>query len=135
MWARSIIGMSKMQTTTRSGPREAEVQRIIILEVDKGKIIDGCIPDIVPVDRLYRDLNEKKVIRVELVMKDAANWFSCSGPDSSEIYSPHLRGTDQSRGSSESGYRGMSWLRTRKGGWSKEAGVRSFGSKCRKTLW
>ena len=88
MWARSFIGMGKLLTTTRSGPREAEVQRTIIRDVDTGKIIDDYTPDDEAHDRLYRNVNEKKNIRVELVMKDAAKWFRCSGSDISEIYSP-----------------------------------------------
>ena len=88
MWARSFIGMSKLLTTTRSGPQEAEVHRRIIRNADTGKLIDDCIPEDVPDDKLYRKLNEKMNIRVQLVMKDASKWFRHSGADISEVYSP-----------------------------------------------
>ena len=39
MWARSFVGMTRLITTTRSGPQEAEVKRRIIRNVDTGKII------------------------------------------------------------------------------------------------
>ena len=39
-------------------------------------------------EKLFRDLSEKRNIRIELAMKDAAKWFKNAGPDISEIYSP-----------------------------------------------
>ena len=75
MWARSFIGMSKLLTTTRSGPQESEVERRIIRDVDTGKVIDDCVPHMTSDAKLYRELVDKKNIRVELVMKDAAKWF------------------------------------------------------------
>ena len=39
-------------------------------------------------EKLFRGLPEKRNIRVELVMKDAAKWFRYAGPGISEIYSP-----------------------------------------------
>ena len=72
MWARSFIGMSKLITTTKSGPHESKVLRRIIRGVDTGKIIDDCIPELVADEKLFRELPEKRNLRVELVMKDAA---------------------------------------------------------------
>ena len=88
MWARSFIGMGKLLTSTRSGRRESEVYRRIIRNADTGKLIDDCLPNDVPDEKLYRKLNEKMNLRVELVMKDADKWFRRSGPDISEVYSP-----------------------------------------------
>ena len=88
MWARSFIGMSRLLTTTKSGPHESNVHRRIIRDVDTGKVIDDCIPELVADEKLFRGLPEKRNIRAELVMKFAAKWFRHAGPDISEIYSP-----------------------------------------------
>ena len=78
MWARTFIGMGKLLTSTRSGPCEADVLRRIIRDVDTGKVIDDCQPDIVPDATLFRSLPEKRNIRVELIMRDAAKWLPSS---------------------------------------------------------
>ena len=88
MWARSLIGMSRLLTTTKSGPHESKVLRRIIRDVDTGKVIDDCVPELVAHENLFRELPEKRNLRAELVMKDAAKWFRLVGPDISEIYSP-----------------------------------------------
>ena len=88
MWARSFIGMKRMLTTTRSGPPEADVLRRIIRDVESGKVLDDCHPDNEADEKLFRHFDEKKNIRVELVMKTAAKWFKIGGPDVAEIYSP-----------------------------------------------
>ena len=36
-------------------------------------------------EKIFMGLPEKRNIRVELVMKDAAKWFRHAGPDISEI--------------------------------------------------
>ena len=46
--------MSRLLTTTKSGPRESKVHRRIIRDVDTGKIIDDCIPDLGADDKLFR---------------------------------------------------------------------------------
>ena len=108
MWARSFVGMTKLLTTTRSGPQESEVQRRIVRNVDTGKILDDCVPDDTVDEKLYRTI-EKTNIRVELVMKDAAKWFRIQGPDISEIYSPPRI--------------------------AQEAGLRTYGGKVLKPGW
>ena len=62
--------------------------RRIIRDVDVGKVIDDCIPELVADEKLFRGLPEKRNIRVELVMKKAATRFRHAGPNISEIYSP-----------------------------------------------
>ena len=88
MWARSFVGMRRLLTTTKSGPHEPQVHRRIIRDVDTGMVLDDCIPELVGDAKLFRELPEKRNIRVELVMLDAAKWFKHAGPDISEIYSP-----------------------------------------------
>ena len=110
MWARSFIGMSRLLTTTRSGPCESEVKRRIIRNADTGKLIDDCEPEHVSDEKLFRDMKEKTNIRVELIMKNAAKWFKTAGPDVSEIYSPP-------RIAQEAGLRTYAGLRLRPG-WS-----------------
>ena len=79
--------MSRLLTTTKSEPNEPKVHRRIVRDVGTGKVIDDCIPDIVADEKLFRELPEKRNLRVEVVMKDAAKWFRHSRPDISEIYS------------------------------------------------
>ena len=86
MWAGSFIGMSRLLKTTKSGPHESKVLRRTIRDVDTGKVIDDCIPELVADEKLVRELPRN--LRIELVMKDAAKWFRHAGPNISEIYSP-----------------------------------------------
>ena len=67
---------------------ESKVHQRIIRDVDSGKVIDDCIPELVADEKLFRALPDKRNIRVELVMKNAAKWFRHAGPDISEIYTP-----------------------------------------------
>ena len=64
MWARSFIGMSRFLTTTKSGPHESKVHRRIIRDVDSGKVIDDCIPELVADEKLFRALPDKRNLRV-----------------------------------------------------------------------
>ena len=88
MWARSFIGMSRLLTSTKSGPQESDVRRRIIRDVDTGKVIGDCIPELVADEKLFRNVPKERNIRLELVMKDAAKWFRHAGPDISKIYGP-----------------------------------------------
>ena len=110
MWARSFIGMQRLITTTRSGPCESDVHRRIIRDADTGKLIDDCIPELTADEKLFRKIPEKRNIRIELVMKDAAKWFLKHGPDISEVYSPP-------RIAQEAGLRSYAGVRLRSG-WS-----------------
>ena len=60
-------------------PRVEGVRRII-RDVDTGKVIDDCIPELVADEKLFRELPEKRNLRVEVAQGP--------GPDISEIYSP-----------------------------------------------
>ena len=60
MWARSSIGMSRLLTTTKSGPHESHVHRRTIRDVDTGKVVDDCIPELVADEKVFRELQEKR---------------------------------------------------------------------------
>ena len=88
MWAQSFIGMSRPLMTAKTGPHESKVHRRIIPDVDTGKVIDDCIPELVADKKFFRELPTKRNIRVELAMKDSAKCFKQARPDISEMYSP-----------------------------------------------
>ena len=80
--------MSRLLTTTKLGRYESHVHRMIIRHVDTGKVFDDCIQELVACEKFFRELPEKRNIRVELVMNDVAKWFKHAGPDISDIHSP-----------------------------------------------
>ena len=98
MWTRPFIGMSRLLTTTKSGPQESDVYRRIVRNLDTGTVMDDCISELVADEKLFRNLPEKRNIRVDLVMKESAKWFWHAGPDMSEVYSPHASPRRQSFG-------------------------------------
>ena len=87
MWARTFQNASRL-ATTKSGPCEADVFRMIIRDVETGKVIHDCRPEDTPDDELYMRLDEPRSIRVELVMRDAAKWYKVKNHDIVELWSP-----------------------------------------------
>ena len=64
--ARTFIGATKLQVSTRGGPQAEDVYRVIF---------DDCIMEDAPGANLFRSLPTAVDIRVELVMKDALKMY------------------------------------------------------------
>ena len=88
MCARTFLQAERLAISTKSGPVAADETRRIVRDADTGKVIDDCRPDDTPDKDLLGMLRDIRNIRVELVMKDAAKWFTQMGPDIVEIYRP-----------------------------------------------
>ena len=52
--ARSFIGAKRMMMTTKSGPPAIDVLKRKVHDLDSGKVIDVCEPDITPDKELHR---------------------------------------------------------------------------------
>ena len=77
-----------MVLTTRTGPREQEIQRRVIRDNATGRVIDDCVPENTSDEDLRRALPRQLSIRVELHLKDAAKMFISKGADVAEVYLP-----------------------------------------------
>ena len=56
-------------------------------DLNSGKIIDACEPDITPDKDLYKKFDLPRNIRIELTLKTAEEMLRRKGPDVAEIYS------------------------------------------------
>ena len=62
------------------------MKRRVTRDLDTGKIIDVCEPDVTPDKELFRRFDVPKNIRVELTLKAAEEMYRRRGPDVAEIY-------------------------------------------------
>ena len=88
MWSRTFLNMDGLALTSKSGPAAYDIARRIIRHLDTGKVIDDCVPDNEPDERLFRRIEPGTHYKIELVMKNAAKRFQRIGPDIAEIDSP-----------------------------------------------
>ena len=68
--ARTFLGATKLQVSTRGGPQAEDVYRRTAWNLATGGIIDDCIVEDTPDANLFRSLPAAVDIRVEFVMKD-----------------------------------------------------------------
>jgi len=85
--ARTFKDARKLSVTTKGGPPTCDVHRRIVRNLSTGKVMDDCIIDDTPDEELFRDLEYETDIRVELILKDALEFYQRKGADVVEIYS------------------------------------------------
>ena len=83
--ARTFKDAKRMMTTTAGGPQMQNIHRRVVRSLTIVKVLDDCIVDDVPDQRLHRHLAKEDNIRVELTMKGAMQMFEVKGPDVCEI--------------------------------------------------
>ena len=87
MVAKTFVGATRMWTTTRGGPKLADIQSRKIWSLSTGRLLDECEIDRTPDRLLTRELSEPDDIRVELVLKGAQELYRRKHPAVAELYS------------------------------------------------
>ncbi len=85
--ARTFKDAKKLSVTTKGGPPTCDVHRRIVRNLNNGKVMDDCIIDDTPDEELFRELEYETDIRVELILKNALEFYQRKGADVVEIYS------------------------------------------------
>ena len=86
--ARTFLNAERMVLTTRTGPREQEIERRVIRHNATGRVIDDCMPENTSDADLRRELPRQLSIRVAFHLKDAVKMFVGKGADVAEVYLP-----------------------------------------------
>ena len=64
-----------------------DITRRVIRDLNTGKVIDVCQPDLVPDRILHRELGTRTDIIVEVTTEDAERMYQVKGPDVVEVFS------------------------------------------------
>ena len=86
-FAKTFPQATWLRTTSKGGPPVQDVHRRIVRSLSTGRVVDDCIIDDVPDEKLNRKLHRPDDLRVELVMKDSLKMYEVKGPDVVEVFS------------------------------------------------